>query len=182
MKTNIIVIDDFYPDPDIIRAFALVCDFGVRGNYPGSRTGPVRTEWIRKNIEKIIRAKITNWDANSYNGAFQLALATDKTWIHADSGIDWAGVLYLTPNAPLNSGTVFFKHVSGHAHEPTPNIQNITFDGNDMSTWELAEKIGNRYNRLILYNGAMFHCSDQYFGTDLHNGRLFQTFFFNAIE
>jgi len=46
--------------------------------------------------------------------------------------------------------------------------------------WELVDRIGNVYNRLVLYRGDHFHISLDYFGQDLYDGRLFQTFFFNT--
>jgi hypothetical protein len=52
------------------------------------------------------------------------------------------------------------------------------YDGYDMTKWDLVDKIGNRYNRLIIYRGDLYHASLDYFGNNLHNGRLFQTFFF----
>ena len=38
MEVNVIIIDNFYQDPDEVREFALSQEFGVRGNYPGNRT------------------------------------------------------------------------------------------------------------------------------------------------
>jgi hypothetical protein len=39
-RRSLIIIDDFYPDPDGVRAVALRADFSVKGNYPGLRTRP----------------------------------------------------------------------------------------------------------------------------------------------
>ena len=49
-----------------------------------------------------------------------------------------------------------------------------------MTKWEMTTMIGNKFNRLILYRGNMFHSSLDYFGSNKENGRLFQTFFFNS--
>ena len=56
----------------------------------------------------------------------QLCLEGEKTWIHKDKS-EWAGVLNLTPNAPIDSGTGIF-------------------DKNEKFT----TMIGNVYNRLVL--------------------------------
>ena len=53
-------------------------------------------------------------------------------------------------------------------------------DSRDFSKWDMTAKVGNVYNRLVLYRGDMFHSSLDYFGKDLKDGRLFQTFFFNT--
>ena len=49
-----------------------------------------------------------------------------------------------------------------------------------MTKWELVDKLGNLYNRLVIYRGDLYHMSLDYFGRDLQTGRLFQTFFFNT--
>jgi len=36
------------------------------------------------------------------------------------------------------------------------------------------------FNRLVLYRGDLFHASVDYFGSDLNDGRLIQTFFFST--
>ena len=48
------------------------------------------------------------------------------------------------------------------------------------SGWELVDKVGNVFNRLVIYRGDYFHASLDYFGKDINDGRLFQTFFFNT--
>ena len=50
----------------------------------------------------------------------------------------------------------------------------------DYTKWEMIDRIGNVYNRLIMYRGDLFHVSLDYFGKDIQDGRLFQTFFFNT--
>jgi hypothetical protein len=53
-------------------------------------------------------------------------------------------------------------------------------DSQDYNKWEMTDEISNKYNRLILYRADMFHQSLVYFGDNISNGRLFQTFFFNT--
>ena len=53
-------------------------------------------------------------------------------------------------------------------------------DSQDYTKWEMVDKIGNVFNRLILYRSNNFHVSLDYFGTNKENGRLFQVFFFNT--
>ena len=53
-------------------------------------------------------------------------------------------------------------------------------DASHWDRWELADQIGNRFNRLILFRGQRFHASQGHFGDHKANGRLFQTFFFNT--
>ncbi len=105
MRVNALIIDDFYSNPEEVREFALEQEFKVRGNYPGMRTEPFANEDIKETIESIIApfaGKITRWHTE-YTGCFQYTTAYDRSWIHADSWNDWAGVLYLTPNAPASA-------------------------------------------------------------------------------
>ena len=48
MRTNLIVIDDFYNNVDSVREFALAQDFYIKGNYPGARTENFINESTKK--------------------------------------------------------------------------------------------------------------------------------------
>ena len=56
----------------------------------------------------------------------------------------------------------------------------INADARNMEAWEMTAMTAPIYNRLVLYRGDMFHTSLDYFGNDKHDGRLFQTFFFDT--
>lgn len=185
------VIDGFYNDVDAVREMALNMEFGVRGNYPGQRTVPVFNQGVKDLIEAVIQpraGKITRWNTE-YTGAFQYTTQRDRSWIHADQTTRWAGVCYLTPDAPLSGGTGLFRH-KATGWTMAPKLQDGSYDqaaldligkdSQDMTKWEMTNFIGNVYNRLVIYPGDMFHTSLDYFGTDMYDGRLFQTFFFDT--
>ena len=194
MAYSMLVIDGFYNNPDEVRAFALEQDFGVRGNYPGQRTTSFITkiikEYIEKHISGIVGKVYMDVDIkDAYNGAYQYTTASDRSWIHSDASTSWAGVCYLTPNAPLSSGTGLFRHKSTGLITPPklpdgsinqPMLDDMYNDSRDMTKWEMIDRIGNVYNRLVLYRGDIFHTSLDYFGRNINDGRLFQTFFFNT--
>ena len=191
MNVNAICVDDFYNDVDEVRKMALGMEFGVRGNYPGQRTEPVFNQGVKDLINGIIRpyaGEITMWESE-YTGSFQYTTQRDRSWVHADQTTTWAGVLYLTPDAPLSGGTGLFRHketglemapklADGSYDDDT--MSEIYKDSQDMTKWEMTNFIGNVYNRLIIYRGDIFHTSLDYFGRDMYDGRLFQTFFFNT--
>ena len=191
MDVNVICIDNFYSDVDAVREMALNMEFGVRGNYPGQRTEPVYNEEVKNAISSIIRphaGEITMWESE-YTGAFQYTTAADRSWVHADQTTSWAGVLYLTPDAPLSGGTGLFRHkATGLDMAPKKEnglydmdiLDDIYRDSQDMTKWEMTNFVGNVYNRLILYRGDIFHTSLDYFGRGKEDGRLFQTFFFDT--
>ena len=191
MNVNAVCVDNFYNDVDDVRKMALNMEFGVRGNYPGQRTTPVYNESVKNTINDIIRpyaGDITYWESE-YTGAFQYTTQRDRSWIHADQTTNWAAVIYLTPDAPLSGGTGLFRHKETGL-EMAPKLENgeyndaimseIYKDSQDMTKWEMTNFIGNKYNRLIMYRGDIFHTSLDYFGRDKFDGRLFQTFFFNT--
>ena len=188
MRFNSLTIDNFYADPMKVREFALSQEFAVRGNYPGQRTVSFLNDSLKKKLRDILypfAGEITWWGGD-YTGSFQYTTASDRSWIHADSTTDWAGVCYLTPEAPLSSGTGLFRHKStgrsryDYKTEKPEDAQEAWDECQDMTKWEMVDRVGNVFNRLILYRADNFHVSLDYFGKDLYDGRLFQVFFFNT--
>jgi len=190
MRVEMLSIADFYNNPDEVRAFAMSQEFGESGNYPGRRTKSFLNDSIKQVIQDNIRpfaGEVTFWGDIS-SGAFQYTTAYDKSWIHSDGITNWAGVCYLTPDAPLSAGTGLFRHkqtglrgwtYNEHTKEETESSSTYT-ESMDYTKWEMVDRIGNVYNRLIIYRGDLFHVSLDYFGKGLQDGRLFQTFFFNT--
>ena len=196
MRFNSLTIDDFYSNPIDVREFALKQEFKVRGNYPGQRTKSFLNDQLKKKMRDILypfAGEITYWGSddpeNNYTGSFQYTVAEDRSWIHADSTTDWAAVCYLTPDAPLSSGTGIFRHKeTGLMHydykrENEPGYKESAPPGQDCrdyTKWELVDRVGNVFNRLIMYRADNYHVSLDYFGKDMYDGRLFQVFFFNT--
>jgi hypothetical protein len=192
METQLLITDQFYNDVDALREFALQQDFSIKGNYPGNRTISFLNDSIKETIESIIEphaGKVVYWSEDQYTGAFQYTTSRERSWIHADQTTEWAGVCYLTPNAPHTAGTGIFRHKeTGLIRAPKNEdgslnrelMDYIGKDSQDMTKWDLVDVVGNVYNRLVLYRGDLFHMSLDYFGTDLYDSRLFQTFFFTT--
>ena len=178
MRVNLLIIDDFYNNPEEVREFALEQDFSVKGNYPGSRTESFLNEDTIEGIQEIVMpfaGNIVDW-GEPYSGCFQMCTAQDRTWIHADVNNTWAGVLYLTPDAPLSGGTALYRH------KQTGDVtdKGESYESYDYTKWDVTDQVGNIYNRLILYRGDLFHASVDYFGSNNQDGRLIQTFFFST--
>ena len=193
---GLIVIDNFYNNPHDTRKYILTQDFKVRGNYPGQRTISYANQHLKDIIQEYITpfgGKIiefpmpneTNKDNNNiYNGAFQFTTSRDRSWVHIDGHNNWAGVLYMTPNAPLSSGTSFYHFHDGTAckrdMEILENKEETDKYSQDLTKWKKVDEVGNVFNRLILFNSNRFHMSMDYFGDSKENGRLFQVFFFST--
>jgi len=196
---GLIVVDNFYQNAMATRDFILTQEFSVRGNYPGSRTISHATEQLRTIIQKYVEpfgGKITDFPLPStaaatgtaaketYNGSFQYTTSRDRSWVHTDGFNNWAGVLFLTPDAPLSSGTGFFRFHDGTTCVTDQKLLNNKSEtdtfSQDMTKWSLVDQVGNVFNRLVLFNANNFHMSMDYFGDRSTNGRLFQVFFFST--
>ena len=111
MKLNTLIIDNFLDDPDDIRNFLINNKdaFENTGSYPGKRTLPVNNQvyknMIAEKLHEVLPFKI---EMKPLSYVFQLCVHIDQSWVHLDPS-DWTGVLYLTPNAPLKSGTLLFN-------------------------------------------------------------------------
>lgn len=196
VKGSLIIVDNFYNNVNEVRSFVLTQEFTVKGNYPGQRTVSYATEDLKNIIQKyvepfagkIIEFPIPKLDqsdaATIYNGSFQYTVARDRSWIHTDKWNNWAGVLFLTPEAPLSAGTAFYRFMDGsRSQEDTNFLQNqdqIDRFTQDLTKWELVDRVGNVFNRLILFDAHNYHMSQDYFGDSKENSRLFQVFFFST--
>ena len=181
----VVVIDNFLVNPHETRHYALSLPYTTLGNYPGKRTlGRASVSWIPF-LENHMPAteKISWFDTHpfSYNGAFQQCTAADgNSWIHSDT-TDWAAVLFLTPDAPIESGLTLYRHKSTKALSiECPGGKDV--ETCDPSAWEIDCTVGNVFNRLVLFRGTRFHKASVYFGSDPGSSRLFQVHFFNTTS
>lgn len=179
---RIFVVDNFYSDPYAIREYALQQEFTADLRYyKGKRT---QEQFIvpgtKKAFETIIGQPITIWEEYGMNGVFQTCNAEDPLVYHTDLQ-QWAGMIYLTPDAPFQAGTSMYAHKETKArHASDPGIDNA-FDGGfyDGTKFELVDTVGNVFNRLVIFNGKCIHAASQYFGKEIEDSRLFHMFFFD---
>lgn len=198
-KTNIIVVDNFYDDPEKIRKIALNSKYPEPSNgytYPGKNSeGNYYPNSLHKKIEVLLQRDLVPAKPNGY---FRISLEKDsfEQDIHVDPIWDWGGVLYLSdPKDTIpEAGTSFWKHKdlemerlskttsqSRHYGYPTPNEQwksLIYSDGLDRTKWERYFLCPMKYNRLVIFDSNLWHSHNVNFGTTLENGRLVQLFFF----
>jgi hypothetical protein len=184
-KCNLIIIDNFYKNPYDVRNFALQQEFKQDVYYPGKRTKSFANVNLKNKFEEYIKpfaGKINNFDYYGDNGSFQIATSNDSTWIHCDQIADWAGIIYLTPDAPLSSGTAFYKFIDNTTSYDQTIKSGINYKdySKDKTKWQIVDQVGNVFNRLILFNSKRYHSSVDYFGINNDDSRLFQVFFFST--
>jgi glycosyltransferase involved in cell wall biosynthesis len=183
-KPRIWIVDDFYANPYAVREFALKQEFETNLEYyKGNRT---KNQYIvpgtKEAFEKIIGKKITNWtETHGMCGRFQYCTAQDDLVYHCD-GQTLAGMIYLTPDAPLSCGTSLFAHKKTGLRNEN-DFGNVDVFGEtgfyDKTKFELVDTAGNVFNRLVLFDAKCIHSANEYFGTDITNSRLFHLFFFD---
>ena len=198
---SVVVVDDFYSDPDVIRDYALNQTYQAPGEHGavGHRCEAGRKifEGTKETFEKLLNVKVKEGDQEggwnySTNGCFQWCQAATRLVYHHDSQ-QWAASIYLTPDAPPEAGTSFYVHKKlGLDQMPKEHpdwwalhsqmYKNNSDEPNflDRTPWEEIDRVGNKYNRLVLWNAQRVHSASQYFGDQIHNSRLFHLFFFDA--
>jgi hypothetical protein len=194
----VVAVDNFYENPDIIRELALGLEFNPSGYHKGKRTElKYIIDGTREKIEQILGKKIRNWSSQPHNGVFQYCTPADPIVYHADSQ-RYAAVVFLTPDAPPEAGTSFYRHRKERWLDKDParytmwkNEEHMRIvrealmgkehdDFLDPSRWEEVDKIGNKYNRFAMWDATLIHSATSYFGKSKENGRLFHMFFFDA--
>jgi hypothetical protein len=183
---SFLVADNIYENPDEVRDFALAQLFRYSPAYhKGQRTVfTFRTDILKKKFEQLLGWKITNWDHYGINGVFQTCKVGDPIVYHTD-GQQYAGVLFLTPDAPPNAGTSLYRSRITHKMKLGPGSEyGVVFQKGhlDPTDFEVVDVVGNVYNRVVLFDSKTIHAASSYFGDCLENGRLFQLFFFDLGE
>jgi len=161
-----IVIDNFLEEPDRIREEALEQTFTkAEPNSPGWKGFRcLHTSMPGEELNELLRDRLNELDPK-FNDSFlrchfHYTVNEDMSnTIHTDGMFDYAGVLYLTPNPPLNSGTVFY-------------------DDNN----EQIDYVENVYNRLTIYPANIRHSIKESFGDNINNGRLVYTVFLTLTK
>ena len=117
-RPNVIVIDNFYKNVDEIREYALSQTYQSPENHGAvgyrCESGKKIMDGTKEMFEKLMGGTIPNGSQHgewgySTNGCFQWCNARVPIVYHCDSQ-KYAGIIYLTPNAPPNCGTSFFRH------------------------------------------------------------------------
>ena len=191
---GVIVVDNFYKDPDFIREWAIKeIEFSPSAYHKGERAiNRFSIYGMKEKLEEIIGKPIYNWNYDAYaNGIFQFCTADQPIVYHVDNQT-YAGIVFLTPDAPPSTGTAFYRSkVTGDYSfndEKRKTINYVrAFQGKnaemnfyDGTHFEKIDEVGNVYNRLVLFDAKNIHAATQYFGDAIDNSRFFHMFFFDV--
>jgi len=184
---RLFVVDNFYEDPLAVRNYALSQYFFDDEGYLGMRTRKqFFFDGVKERFEKIINKKISSWEEQSMNGRFQTCKAGTPLVYHCDQQ-KWAAMVYLTPDAPIECGTSFYRHKQTKKHHNSQfynNNDDLTAVFNqktflDKTPYEMVDTVGNVFNRLVIFDGGLIHAASEYFGWDIPSSRLFHMYFFS---
>jgi hypothetical protein len=201
-----ICLDDFYSNPDEVRNFALKQDFYIskNGAWPGERTDKIHNidlDFYNNFCKKLFSVfydfgkSTVRWKVDT---SFQKisAFSSDKNsiknkgWIHWDKDQLFAGIIFLEPDADLNSGTSLFNLINPESLDNT-DVKNKFYKSglddaydNQLSTHNnsFVETIrfNNLYNRAIMFDGTVPHGVNSFWtGKEF---RLTQVFFVSEVE
>ncbi|MBO6504836.1 MAG: hypothetical protein JJ850_05540 [Kordiimonadaceae bacterium] len=192
MIRSVIVVDDFLPDPHIVRNAALAQEFPKLDKpqfYPGrdSKFRQVLNGYDQRIIE-LIGEPVVPVQTSSH-AKFRLALEGDKGTesVHIDN-VHWTAILYLTLPEHCQDGTHLFRHKAtntDHAPYNSMELQELGFasqqtflddvinkNTNDPSAWEHLMTVPMRFNRLLIIKPQQYHDAGISFGDSPENGRL----------
>ena len=200
------IIENFYKNPDAIRKFALAQKFTYCKNvpniehvYPGGRTQDLSL--IDKTLFDKICTKLVSVFHNAEHDVMRWLITTSfqsvgeefsQGVIHTDHNTVFAGVLYLTPDAPLNGGTSLFrknKTFDEAKYQQALDENDVRFKAGEIAMdtsyhrmFDEVVRVNNVYNTLIIYEGRHFHAANDFFGKTLKDSRLAQVFFVSKID
>lgn len=176
---SLIVVDDFYEDPDQVREIALAQTYVRDLRYFKGERSTERFLWpyLREHFARLLGKPVTAWLEHEANGVFQKTTDADPLVYHHDTQA-YAGAVYLTP--PVTQGTSFWRHACGVRKAPVdPVAASIVYSDKELvngENWYLVDQIDGIYNRLVIWDAQLIHSASAYGPTP----RLVQLFFFDA--
>lgn len=193
------VIDNFFESADLWRHFALKQQYerDTASTWPG-----IRTAAINDLNETLFHSLANKLISHIHAKTSFLHLKTnfalvDKSynlgWIHQDEPFyNVAGVIFLNPSPPKNSGISFFTEIdkdnenyAKSAYEenneiPDNRIKFLDIKKQQRSLFKRNMYVENMYNRCVMFAPHNYHAAEEYFGTDIQDSRLTITFFGTA--
>lgn len=183
----LLVVDDFYRDPDAVRALAMGAEYeGDLRYFKGLRSKKkFLFPWVKEEFERLLRVNITDWMAQPVNGSFQKTSYSDPIVWHSDTQ-SYAAAVYLTEDR-VGAGTSFWQHVGTAARRPPSAHADYAevyseFNLLHPDNWRLVDRVGSVYNRLVLWDAQLIHSATSYREFTEASPRLVQLFFFNIAR
>ena len=205
-------VDNFFDNPDEIRKYALSLEYPeVPGHYPGKRSfdlKEINPDFYNAVCKKILSLFFAE-PVNNYQVEMKFQVIEhqhpdknsvfNKGWIHLDDSSSFAGLIYLNPEADLDTGTAIYKQVvvreqsleTFTRYRAQMESKNRFFlDGENMdyekhmtehnSVYVETIRFSNLYNRMICFESSQHHAATNIFVSG--EPRLTLVFFVKGID
>lgn len=148
-------------------------------------------EWVRQQTGASLLWQDTTAASRlvDHNSAQLVGETESRSMPHTDSkDCRYAGILYLTPQAPATAGTTFYRlrHPDGALGGNLCPPQHASLrealgvPSLPPTAWKEDVSVPNVFNRLLVYRGDLVHAATSYFGSDHRSKRLTVVFFWRA--
>ena len=160
---KIIIVDNFYSQPWVVQGKAKSLEYSKGQHF--HRSAPYITEEAYGKLDVLVgNIKLDGFwtSSNDFNGTFYSWIEGPKPdHIHHDHQ-NWVGVVFLTENLTSDNGVSFWTHKkSGRSQALSLDSRDeLCKFGSQKYLWEETDRIGYKFNRLVLYNGKRFHSAN----------------------
>lgn len=202
------VVDDLLPDPEAVRRRCLAkqnWEFGAphtKEVWPGMRSipalEPAELDLVEQTVRQLTGAgrlwvqQTPQGGRLNHNCVQVVGRKEGGVKPHTDSRnlCRYAAVLYLTPGAPPETGTAFYRQrmpsgrLAGNIVEE-PHLNLIDAFGTRFvpaNTFVEDLAVPNRFNRLLLYKANLIHSATAYCGERMRDKRMTAVFFWMADD
>ena len=218
MIPNVIIDDYFYENPDKIRNIYIkmisnrqrelvqdgrddifsINEYKIESNFPELLENKIENVFKEK-IEKIIRNKIFILNDSYISYLKTCKFIKDGININYDENNkddiydEWKAVIFLTPDAPSNSGISFkiYKNFclsslnsigfKNNTEETKIKLVNTMKENKlDETKWIEDTHVGNKYNRIVIFKKDLFYSYMDNFGNTIESSKLYQEICFKT--
>jgi len=192
------IVDNFFENPDEIRKFALDQEYSASpdNTYPGKRSRmvneimPILFNGTLKKINNLFYDSNDHFIARCFS-YFQIVNKNySHGWIHRDDPTIFTAIVYLAPGS--TQGTSLFQkkdvftnslHWDNDKREAySKQSDNVDSLEKNNSLFEESVNIKGLYNRLVLFDGTMYHGAHNFFGESDEDSRLTMVMFFDRFS
>ncbi len=193
---SLVVVDNFYGDPLAVRNQALRASWHRKegAQYAGMVAPAIVPDGTTQYFQSLIGRPPQPVPGVKF-GTFKRSFASDKapTDIHVDSTV-WGAIVFLSNPPDPDGGLSFWQH-KRYGWEWAPSkaeyeaagfasfdemIERVGWEeGRDRARWTEVMRVPMKFNRLVLFQGLLWHSHTMNFGDTLENCRLVQVFGFN---
>ncbi len=180
---RLLIVDDFYRDPDVVREDALRYAFRSGGHYPGVRASLSNSEPGVAETLKFIR-DLLPWTFGVATSTAEIRtdfaqittppgqLSAVQKHPHADP-CHIMGIVYLNPGS--DGGTSFYRHkesgldaltdaqaaaIFSFVSDPRVSSALEGYIGGTNDYWERIHRVEGRFNRFVAFEGNVLHSAD----------------------